>query len=50
MGVGRGSPHLRTTRPEFVASYQKPLSSDAYTMWQRTDPNQNTHNAEVLQY
>lgn len=40
--------YYKLLRPEFVRKWNQPLCSDAFTSWQRYDPNRTENNLEVL--
>ncbi|EFA80095.1 leucine-rich repeat-containing protein [Heterostelium album PN500] len=45
--VNKRSIFYNLLRPEFVAKWERPLCSDAFTGWQRLDAEKQEHNAEV---
>eukprot|EP01133_Synstelium_polycarpum_P016867 gene16867-20055_t len=45
--VNKRSIFYNLLRPEFVSKWSTPLSSDAFTGWQRLDEDKSTHNKEV---
>eukprot|EP01087_Luapelamoeba_hula_P016079 TRINITY_DN4910_c0_g1_i3.p1 TRINITY_DN4910_c0_g1~~TRINITY_DN4910_c0_g1_i3.p1 ORF type:complete len:1148 (-),score=105.56 TRINITY_DN4910_c0_g1_i3:29-3472(-) len=43
------APFFKLLRPEFVAAYEKPLCSDAFSGWISRDPQARQHNKEVTE-